>query len=55
MRVTGTVAEWEQWTGMQFPTARDYVIPGALLPITIDPAADLGTYLEPNVWVRHGV
>ncbi len=55
MRVTGTIAEWEQWTGMQFPTGGDYVVPGALLPITIDPTTNLGTYIEPNVWVRHGV
>jgi GNAT superfamily N-acetyltransferase len=53
MRITGTVAEWERWTEMQFPTSGDYVVSGALVPVTIDLDADLGTYIEPNVWVRH--
>ncbi len=53
MRITGTVAEWEQWTGMAFPESGGYVVPGALVPVEIDRAADLGVYVEPNVWVVH--
>jgi hypothetical protein len=51
--MTGTVAEWERWTGLVFPDSGDYVIPGGLTVLSIDKAADLGTYVEPNVWMQH--
>lgn len=53
MRVPGTVAEWEEWAGMAFPESGRYVVPGALEPVTIDREADLGVYVEPNVWMHH--
>jgi len=53
MRVTGTVAEWEEWTGMHFPEDGDYVVPGALVPVRF--ADGIGAYVEPNVWMRHSV
>jgi hypothetical protein len=53
MRVTGTVAEWEQWTGLLFPDDGDYVVPGALVPVTFEEG--IGVYVEPNVWMRHPV
>lgn len=53
MVITGTVAEWEGWTGMRFPDSGAYVVPGALVPVEIDRDADRGRYVEPNVWVRH--
>jgi hypothetical protein len=53
MRITGTVADWEGWTGMRFPDSGSYVVPDGLVPVEIDVGRDLGTYLEPNVWVRH--
>jgi len=53
MRITGTVAEWESWTGMSFPESGNFVVPGALVPVQIDREADLGTYVEPNVWMHH--
>ncbi|WP_203924357.1 hypothetical protein [Rugosimonospora africana] len=53
MTMTGTVAEWEGWTGMRFPDSGPYVVPGALAPVVIDRTADRGEYVEPNVWVRH--
>ena len=55
MRIAGTVAEWEAWTGIVFPESGPYVVPGALLPVEFDLAADLGTYIEPNVWMVHKV
>lgn len=51
--MTGTVAEWEAWTGMAFPDTGDYVIPRGLSVLRIDRSADLGTYVEPNIWMRH--
>ena len=53
MVVTGTVAEWQAWTGMEFPASGVYVVPGALAPVTVDRRRDLGRYVEPNVWMRH--
>ena len=34
--ITGTVAQGEEWTGMRFPESDEYVVPGALKPVTID-------------------
>ena len=53
--VSGTVAEWEEWTAMPFPETGTYVFPHCLAPLELDRAADLGSYWEPNVWVRHRV
>ena len=55
MTVTGTIGEWEIWTGMRFPESGPYVVPGALNPVEMDLERDLGTYEEPNVWMRHPV
>lgn len=51
--MTGTVAEWEAWSEMALPATGDYVIPGGLSLLHIDHQQDLGTYVEPNIWVRH--
>ena len=53
MRITGTVTEWEKWTGMSFPESGDYIVPGALVRVNINREKDLGTYIEPNVWMYH--
>jgi GNAT superfamily N-acetyltransferase len=55
MRVTGSVAEWERWTGIAMPESGSYVVPGALVPVEIDRERDLGEYQEPACWVRHHV
>ena len=53
MIIPGSVADWEEWTGMRFPASGTYVIPGALEPVEIDVQADRGVYVEPNVWMHH--
>ncbi len=53
MRIEGTIADWETWTGMKFPETNDYFIPGALQPVSMNLESDLGVYLEPNVWIDH--
>ena len=53
LRITGSVAEWEEWTTMTFPESGRYIVPGALAPVTIDRRRNLGRYVEPNVWMRH--
>ncbi|MEU8756850.1 hypothetical protein AB0C88_40870 [Streptomyces chartreusis] len=51
--MTGTIAEWERWTGMVFPETADYVIPEGLSLLQLDRSADQGTYVEPNIWMQH--
>jgi hypothetical protein len=53
MRISGTVAEWEGWTGMAFPESGDHIVPGAAAVVRIDREADEGVYLDPNVWIIH--
>jgi hypothetical protein len=55
LRITGTVAEWEEWVGMPFPESGDYVFPQGLTTVRIDREADRGEYWEPNVWMRHRI
>jgi len=51
--ITGTVSEWESWTGMAFPDSDTYVFPHGLATLDVDRSADLGTYWEPNIWMVH--
>jgi hypothetical protein len=53
MTVSGTVADWEAWTGLPLPASGEYVIPGGLAPLRVDRASDEGIYQEANVWVVH--
>ncbi|MDP8959034.1 MAG: N-acetyltransferase [Actinomycetota bacterium] len=53
LRITGTVAEWEEWTQMAFPDSGSYWFPGGLSTLTIDLRSDRGSYWEPNVWMQH--
>jgi len=53
MTVTGSRDVWEEWTGLQFPEDGDYVVPGALVPVRFE--GGTGTYVEPNIWMRHSV
>ncbi|MFJ3720604.1 hypothetical protein [Streptomyces sp. NPDC090057] len=51
--MTGTVSEWEQWTGTAFPEPGDYVVPQGLSLLHVDKDSDEGIYVEPNVWMQH--
>ena len=53
LRITGTVAEWESWTGMPFPATGVYVFPRGLSTLDISRDEDTGRYWEPNVWMLH--
>ena len=53
MVVTGTVAEWQRWSGMVFGASGPQVVPGALSPVHVSLEQDHGVYVEPNVWLRH--
>jgi GNAT superfamily N-acetyltransferase len=53
MRVKGTRQQWEGWTGMVFPGDGEYVIPHGLVPVSFQ--GKEGEYVEPGVWVLHGL
>jgi hypothetical protein len=53
LHITGAVAEWESWTGMEFPETGDYVFPAGLATVRIDRERDSGEYWEPNIWIIH--
>jgi GNAT superfamily N-acetyltransferase len=53
MRITGSVGEWETWTGLALPESGEYVFPRGLAPLTVDRDADVAGYWEPNVWMIH--
>lgn len=53
--IEGTIEEWERWTEMRFPETGAYIVPDALVPVLIDCEANIGRYVEPNVWMKHGV
>jgi GNAT superfamily N-acetyltransferase len=51
MVMRAPVADWEEWTGMQFPADGEYVFPGALATLVVEDGT--GTHVEPNVWLLH--
>ena len=53
--VTGSLAQWTEWTGLQFPESGDYVVDGALRPVRMDRPANKGRYDEPLLWMEHPV
>lgn len=55
LRITGTVADWEAWTGMRFPDDGSYTFPAGLAPLEVDHQQDRGSYFEPNVWIVHAI
>jgi len=53
--VTGSVKEWEDWTGIKMPGSGKHIVPGALVPVDVDYDKNLGVYVEPNLWLSHAV
>ena len=51
MTIEASVADWEEWTGMEFPSDGSYVIPGMLAPLDVGDGD--GRHVEPNIWLRH--
>jgi hypothetical protein len=55
MRISSTVADWQDWTGMIYPESGSYWFPGGLATLSIDRERDQGLYFEPNVWMHHAL
>lgn len=53
MLVRGTVDQWTDWTDVVFPGDGRYLVPGGLVPVRVNRAANQGSYVEPGVWILH--
>lgn len=53
MVITAPVTQWEDWTELAFPKSGNYLVPGALHPVSINREQNQGIYQEANVWMRH--
>lgn len=53
MTVGGSLAQWRDWTSLEFDSDGDVDVPGALVPVHACLAHDYAVYVEPNVWVHH--
>jgi GNAT superfamily N-acetyltransferase len=53
MTISGTLAQWRDWTGLPFDVSGDVVVPGALVPVHASVEHDHAVYVEPNVWMQH--
>lgn len=53
MTVSGSLAQWREWTGLPFDAPGPVHVAGGLSPVRCEPAEDYAVYVEPNVWVRH--
>ncbi len=51
--IEGSVADWEDWSGLIMPQSGLYIVPGALVPVKINVEEDRGIYEEPNLWTQH--
>lgn len=53
MTIPGTLAQWQEWTGLTMETDGLVEVPGALAPVLVDTTQGHCVYIEPNVWVHH--
>ena len=53
MTVVGEIKLWEQIMGKILANSGEYILEGALTPITIDVENNRGEYIEPNIWIRY--
>jgi len=53
MKISGSIQEWEDWTGLSFQTSAKYIVPGALTSISVNGEKNQAEYIEPNVWMLH--
>jgi hypothetical protein len=51
--VDATVADWQRWTGLEFPASGRYIVSGAFQPIVLRRRRERVRYEEANVWVLH--
>ena len=45
---------WETWMDRRIDESGAYELSGGLVPLMVDRQRGIGTYAEPNVWIRYG-
>ncbi|WP_419995587.1 N-acetyltransferase [Streptomyces boninensis] len=55
MTVSGTLAQWREWTGLPFDKQGEVEVKGALTTVHCEPEHGYAVYVEPNVWMRHAI
>jgi GNAT superfamily N-acetyltransferase len=53
MRLSGRIADWEEWLGQPLTAAQQQVAPTLLVPLSVDHESGIARYTEPNVWVEY--
>ena len=51
--INATIKKWSQWLSAEFHQSGKYILPMGLAPLDINLEKNIGTYVEPNVWVRY--
>jgi hypothetical protein len=51
--VKASPKKWHEWTGIAFEKSGDYILSKGLVPMKMDLEKNVGSYIEPNVWVRY--
>ncbi len=51
--IKASLPKWREWTGLPLLTAGEKLLPGGLAPLRVDIEKNIGTYCEPNVWIRY--
>lgn len=53
MTMKGNINFWERILDIKILKSGEYILDGALRPITIDLRNDYGEYIEPNIWIKY--
>jgi len=53
MHIFGNIEMWEQLKGQKILNSGNYLIEGALNPVSIDVENDFGEYFEDNIWINY--
>lgn len=55
MTITAPLDTWRAWTGEDFAATGMTTVTGGIAPVFVNVDLDYAVYIEPNVWVRHGL
>lgn len=53
MTIKGDVEFWENLFNKRIETSGNYLLQGALSPISINVDKNFGQYIEPNIWIKY--
>lgn len=53
VQVRASLHKWREWTAQPLAEDGAHVLDGGLTPLKVDLEAGIGTYIEPNIWMRY--